>query len=155
MDALALLLDRQAVSDVVIQYATGIDLRRWDVYRDCFTDPVEIDFSSFSGTPAATMPADEWVHRVRSLQDGWDGTQHISSNHVVTLDGDAATCRSYMQAQHVYEGENTTLGGWYTNELVRTPEGWRIRRCQLDVTWRQGDPGLYAKAAARAASRRG
>jgi hypothetical protein len=46
-----------------------------------------------------------------------------------------------------------TLGGFYTNTLVRTTGGrddshdrWRISRCQLDVTWTTGDPTVFELA---------
>src|SRR3972149_3056387 len=82
------LLDRQAVSGVVSRYATGIDMRDWTLYRTCFTDEVEIDFTSWSGGEAQRLPADQWVAGVRSGLAGFESTQHISTNHVITLDGD-------------------------------------------------------------------
>jgi hypothetical protein len=36
-----------------------------------------------------------------------------------------------------------TLGGYYTNSLIRTSEGWRIRRCQLNITWTTGELAPY------------
>jgi hypothetical protein len=159
MAALAIDLshDRQAVVDVVIQYATGIDSRDWVRFRACFTDPCEIDFSSWSGRPASVMPADDWVQRVRSTNGNFETTQHLSTNHVVTFQsGDEATCVSYLQAQHWYSPERLaqlghpgdgprwcTLGGSYRNSLVRTADGWRIRRCQLTVTWVTGDRSVF------------
>ncbi len=149
--------DRQAIIDVVIQYATGVDRRDWALYESCFTDPCEIDFSSWSGRPAATMPAASWVRKVRSTNGNFDTTQHLSTNHVVTFESnDSATCVSYMQAQHWFGVERLeqlgyaadeprwcTLGGHYTNTLVRTSAGWRIARCQLTVTWVTGDPSVF------------
>lgn len=41
--------DRQAVIDVVVQYATGVDRHDWALYASCFTDPCEFDVSSWSG----------------------------------------------------------------------------------------------------------
>lgn len=150
------LLDRQAISDVVIRYATGIDMLDWAAYRSCFTDPVEVDFTSFSGGEPRTIPADAWVAGVRSLQEGFQATQHISSNHVITFQGaDEATCVSYMHAQHYLPnayGDNTlTLGGHYTNRLDRGKDGWRIRKCQLTVTWTVGNMGIFEQARARVA----
>ena len=151
------LADRQAIIDVVIQYATGIDQRDWALYEACFTDPVEIDFSSWSGRPARTMPAAEWVRAVRSTNGNFETTQHLSTNHVVRIaSSDAATCVSAMHAQHWYSAERLrqlgqdateprwcTLGGSYTNTLTRTPSGWRIARCQLTVTWVTGDRSIF------------
>lgn len=153
----ASLEDRQAIVDVVIQYATAVDRRDWALYEACFTDPCEIDFSAWSGRPAATMPAREWARRVRSTNGNFDTTQHLSTNHVVTFESDeAATCVSYMHAQHWFGAERLaslghpsdesrwcTLGGYYTNALVHTDAGWRIARCQLTVTWVTGDPSVF------------
>jgi hypothetical protein len=149
--------DRQAIVDLVIQYATGVDRRDWALYEACFTDPCEIDFSSWSGRPAATMPAGEWVRKVRSTNGNFDATQHLSTNHVVTFESsDAATCVSYVQAQHWFSAERLqrlgqhadeprwcTLGGYYTNSVVRTDTGWRIARCRLTVTWVIGDRSVF------------
>ena len=152
-DALQTLLDRQAISDTVIRYATGIDMRDWEAYRSCFTDEVEIDFTSWGGGEPQTMRGDDWAAGVRAGLSGFQATQHISTNHVITLDGDEATCVSYMQAQHYLpnaEGDNAlTLGGYYTNTLVRTDDGWRIRRCQLTVTWTTGNKHIFVLARER------
>ena len=45
-DQLQFLLDRAAISDVQLRYATGVDTRDWRLFRSCFTDEIETDFSS-------------------------------------------------------------------------------------------------------------
>jgi len=149
------LLDRQAISDTVIRYATGIDMRQWDVYRACFCDEIEIDFTSFGGGAPVTVSADDWVLQVRSTLSGFAATQHMSTNHVISVGGDEATCVSYMQAQHYLpndKGDGTlTLGGFYTNSLVRIDGGWKICRCQLTVTWTTGNRHIFDLAKERVA----
>jgi 3-phenylpropionate/cinnamic acid dioxygenase small subunit len=154
------IIDRQAVTDVVVRYATGIDMRDWSLYRSCFADEVYIDFTSWSGGEPQRMTADRWVVSVRSGLAGFDATQHISTNHVITLHGDDAVCVSYVQAQHVLrdvldaDGDSTfTLGGYYQNDLVRTSDGWKIRRCRLTVMWTTGDRHLFALARERVAEK--
>ncbi len=148
--------DRQAISDIVLQYATGADTRNRSLYRACFTDPVTVDFTSFSDGEVETIPVDVWVDRVWGLLPGFDSTQHVSTNHVHTINGDKATCVSYMVAEHILVGEPgedyVTLGGYYTNDLVRTPLGWKITKCRLTVTWRRGNEALFETAASRAAA---
>lgn len=157
------LLERQAVVDTVIQYATGIDMHDWDLYRACFTDICHYDFSSWNGNPGVDLPAEQWVAGVRSVNGNFDCTQHISTNHVVTFaDGSPgsghATCVSYMHAQHFFTPETMeslgrggdvnfcTLGGYYTNQLQRTDAGWRIANCRLTVTWQTGDRSIFQLA---------
>ena len=144
------LLDRMEISDTVIRYATGIDIRNWEMYRSCFTDEVEVDFSSWMGDSPMTVSAEKWADIVRKTVSGFESTQHISANHVISLNGDQATCVSYLQAQHFLpndKGDNAlTLGGYYTNELVRTGGGWKIRKCKLKVTWATGNQYVFKLA---------
>ena len=154
------IVDRQAIVDVVVQYATGVDRRDWELYASCFTDPCEFDFSGWRGQPPVTLSPREWATRVRATNGNFDTTQHLSTNHVVTFESpDRAICVSNMHAQHWFSADRLrelghpadppdgprwcTLGGFYTNTVVRTAEGWRICRCQLDVTWSTGDRTVF------------
>ncbi len=164
------LMERQGVVDAVVRYATGIDMHEWVTYRSCFTDVCHYDFSSWNGRPGADMAADDWVAGVRSVNGNFDATQHISTNHVIEF-GDGtpasgrATCVSYMHAQHYFKPDTMqgfgrggdvnfcTLGGYYTNQLVKGPDGWRIASCTLNVTWETGDRSIFELARTRPAAR--
>jgi len=157
--ALQLLLDRAAISDTVIAYATGLDRRDWALYRSIFTDALEMEFSSV-GIKAGAYRADAWVRSAQRLFAGFSATQHTSTNHVHDISGDAGTCVSSMQAEHFVApgpdiaagAERWTIGGYYVNELVRTPAGWKLRRVALHVTWTSGNPEVSRVALARGRS---
>ena len=61
---------------------------------------------------------------------GMGPTQHRVTNAAITLDGDRATARTYVDmvgmAPDGASGVNSI--GWYDDELVRTHDGWRIAR---------------------------
>lgn len=149
------LIDRAEIHDALMKYSTGIDCRQWDVYRSLFTDEVDVDFSSWSGDPGGTMKADDWVAGVRSVLSGFDGTQHMLTNIVITVDGDEAVVVPYMQAHHYIniDGEHHlhSIGGHYCHVMIRTENGWKSRSCTLTVTWEKGDRGLFETAIRRAA----
>jgi hypothetical protein len=157
--AVQLLLDRAAISDVVHAYATGLDRREWQAYRAIFTDKIEMDFESVGIRPG-TYSADDWVRDAARLFAGFSATQHTSTNHVHDVRDDEATCTSNMQAEHFVAREpgddlddgrdRWTIGGYYTNELVRTAAGWKLCGVKLVVTWTRGNPEL-----SRIALRRG
>jgi hypothetical protein len=145
-NALKTLLDRAAISDVLIAYASAVDRRNWALFRSLFTDRVFLDFRTFDPKLYREMPADELVE-ISKRVGAFDATQHISTNHVHTIDGDRATCVSYMQAGHFLkrdDGEHVCfLYGYYTYSLVRTAAGWKIDRYALTVTAQQGDPRVF------------
>ncbi len=153
-----LLADRAAISDVLHRYATGLDMRDWTLLRSIFTDEIEMDYASI-GMRAGRMRADDWVESARVLFAGFDATQHLSANHVHDIRGDEATCTSYMRAEHFVlnsEGENYyTMGGYYTNSLIRTAAGWKLRGVTLTVTWNRGNRHVLRLAARRGRERLG
>ena len=66
--------------------------------------------------------------------------------------GDRAHATSDFQASHMLDGERVVLAGWYDTHLKRERGRWRISRNQLNATWTQGPPALYAQAAERFAA---
>jgi SnoaL-like domain len=134
--------DRALISEAVIKYAVAVDRRDWAMFADCFTDPAHADYSE-NGLPAADFVRDDLVAIVRDAVSGYTATQHLSPNHVIEFDDhdpDRATCTSYLYAQHHAganaDGEFLLLRGWYTNQMVRTADGWRIERLIQHISWR-------------------
>jgi 3-phenylpropionate/cinnamic acid dioxygenase small subunit len=131
------LLDRMEIIDTETRYATGVDTRDLDLYRSCFTDEMDLDMSGMGMGEPMKISADAWADQAISLVSGFQSTQHIITNHVITIEGDRATCVAYVQAQHYNPETMYTVGGTYTNTLVRTPEGWKISKLKLTLAWTQ------------------
>ena len=139
--------DRALISERVVRYAMAVDRRDWQMFADCFTDPVHADYSQ-NGLPAAHFARDDLVSIVREALSGFTATQHLSPNHVIEFDQndpDRATCYSSMYAQHYLErpegGDFFLLRGSYTNHMLRTADGWRIERLIQHVSWREDKRG--------------
>ena len=146
VEAMEALLDRVELNELMNRYAASIDLRDWARLRTVFTDQIEADFTSMGTKAVFRGPAEDWVAAIRSTITGFDATQHVFANHSVELDGDRATDLRYMQARHVLGDAHYTIGGYYTSEMARAPQGWRIARYRLTVAWSDGDRRLMGIA---------
>lgn len=118
--------DRADITEVLLRYATGIDRRDWDTFRTAFTADCVLDYGeigSFAGVAAVT----EFMEQSHSMAGH---TMHRLSNIVITLDGDGATARTYVDglilAPDNASGVNAV--GIYDDDLLRTDHGWRIAR---------------------------
>jgi hypothetical protein len=146
------LIDRTAVSDVVTAYASAVDRRDWDLFRSLFAPSVFIDFRSFDPGLYRRLSLDELV-AITSKLAAFDATQHLSTNHVLTIADNRARCVSYMHAGHflTHAGEQhfCFLYGHYTYELQREADGWKIDRYGLQVTAQYGEPRVFEWAGLR------
>jgi len=138
------------ILETVYCYATGIDTRDWSLYRSIFLDEVEMDFSSWDGIPAHRIRADELTANIEVYFAGLDATQHSMTNPRVDIQGDRATCTMYMQAAH-FLGESPaaaefTIGGYYTDQLVKTATGWKLGGVKLTVLWERGNKEIMEDA---------
>ena len=123
--------DRLAVGDVIIKYADSVDQLDYDRYASCFTDDVVV--TGFTPEPIVGLAA--YMPWLRPARDRFGRTQHLIGNIQVTLDGDQAHMRSYVQATHEIPGDPDhllTLWAAYVDDLVRTPAGWKINRHHLE-----------------------
>lgn len=118
--------DHQDISDVLVRYGTGIDSRDWTLFRTVFTDDCELDYGEIGHWHGVDAVVDFMV----AAHDMAGHTLHRISNQAVTVDGDTATARAYVDAL-IMSQDNTSgvnAAGFYDDEFVRTDAGWRIRR---------------------------
>jgi hypothetical protein len=137
------LADRLAIIDVTIAYTWALDTHDWDALDDVFLPDA-------TASLAEELEGREAIkRRIRRALDPLDDSQHMVSNHDVRVDGDTATCRCYLQAQHVRRaangGPNFIIGGRYEDRLVRTTAGWRIAHRALTMMWAEGNPVVVGR----------
>jgi hypothetical protein len=135
------LVDRASISDLLIDFARRIDEQDPRGYAANFTEDgvLELPFGVFEGREAIlNLPGPQPPM----------GTHHLSTNHMIELNGDQARSRSYLQATHIADiavpERNWKAGGWYDCEYRRTAEGWKFTRVTLTVRWAGGDAGSSA-----------
>ena len=118
--------DRQDISDVLVRYATGIDRRDWPLFRTVFTDDCELDYGVI-GTWQGVDAVADFMEKTNALAGH---TLHRLTNQVIEVDGDKALSRTYVDALIMVgdEGAGVNGIGFYDDEIVRTPDGWRIAR---------------------------
>jgi hypothetical protein len=139
------------------EYALGIDTKDFELLRSVFTEDINMDFEDYSGQPAASLRADDWVAGARILFTGLDSTQHVMSNPIVDVDGDTAQCRMYMKAEHFFQNDqgdaDFTLGGYYIDQLEKVDGRWLINSVTLKIFWNRGNRHIMTLAAERGAQR--
>jgi ketosteroid isomerase-like protein len=135
------LVDTQAVVQVTLRYATAIDSRDWDLFASCFAVDAVAHYH---------QPGQDDIHGrdaiLAFMQAGIEpltGTQHFVSNHVVSIDGDSATCVSYVASQHVRRkaegGPLLMIAGIYRDQLQRIDNSWEITRRDAHGSWVAGN----------------
>jgi hypothetical protein len=75
------------------------------------------------------------------------GTQHLLTNHDVTIDGENAAVRANLVALHFWASSQVEIkspedyflaGGVITAQLRHASEGWRISHVENQIVWRTG-----------------
>lgn len=143
------LRDRFEIVAVTYKYALALDTRDWGLLTNCFTPDATADF----GVWGKAIGVEQIIAAARPVMEGMERTQHLIANHLITLNGDAAECTCYLVAEHLLSaaagGSTSTTRGLYRDHFVRTSDGWRIAARILDVTWREGNIGIFDEALSR------
>ncbi|GBG37770.1 nuclear transport factor 2 family protein [Mycobacterium montefiorense] len=118
--------DRQDISELLVRYATGIDRRDWPLFRTVFTDDCELDYGEI-GTWQGVDAVTDFMDKTHAMAGH---TLHRLTNQAITLDGDKASARTYIDAVIMFGDNQSGVNAWgfYDDEIVRTADGWRIAR---------------------------
>lgn len=143
------LVDEAEIRKLTVNYAKATDALGTgdaeqvafgrELYRKTFTADAQVKAGE---SPTLTGP-DAWADFVMEALAQYTTTQHLVGSIDVQLDlpqgaAQAETGRmtTYLHASHELEpgGNIWIVLGTYVDEVVRTPEGWRISRRTLGFT---------------------
>lgn len=146
-DPMRWLRDRAAITDLVLRFALALDTHDWALLRACLADVVEVDYRGFRGEPPGRLSAEAFVERRRTALSALR-MQHISTNHLVEVDGDAGRCHSCFLIHRLHpalpEGANTLdSAGHYLHRLRRTADGWVMTGITQRLLWSRGHPEVH------------
>lgn len=119
--------DLSSIVNVINLYAIAVDSHRYELFDRIFTEDIRCDFGGGAAfTDRATLSS-----VFKDIHAVFSATQHLTSGHAITVDGDSAYCLSYVYARFRREVEGADSlfesSGWYDDLLVRSANGWRIK----------------------------
>jgi hypothetical protein len=128
--------DITEIASIIYRYSTAMDARHWALMDEVFADDVVGELDGFVCRGRA-----ELVKFIRTAIECCTSTHHMNGNIEATVANDRAKVSSKFSAWHT--GRNDMSDriflalGTYTDDLVRTPQGWRItnraERTQIQV----------------------
>lgn len=123
--------DRLEIQQLLVDYATAIDQRRFDDLDLIFTPDSYIDYRAMGGIDGKYPQVKAWLAEVLP---NFPAFCHLNGNFDIRLSGDTASGRT-MCLNPMKLGGSGEQGGqilfcalWYDDEFIRTPDGWRITR---------------------------
>jgi len=136
------LIARAEIEDLLLRWNEVISDRIWDQYEELFAPDNSIDFSSIGsqGTDAAS-------HRdfLRDIASGFTSTEHhlLGSPVFLELERDTARTSTHcLTIARMAGGALFVVGVIYHDWLVRTEDGWRIKRKECQRVFTEPDSDI-------------
>jgi hypothetical protein len=122
--------DRLEIQDLLIRYTRAIDTKDYGLLDTCFMPDAHVDYTASGGSKGPYPEVRAWLEKALSP---FAAMMHFIGNTTLELSGDRASARTYVVnpmgfpnpdgSLHVF-----TVYAHYVDELVRTPDGWRIAK---------------------------
>ena len=134
--------DHIAITEVIQQVGRAFDEKRHDsLLPRLFVDGAKLVYRLSGQLIDFSMPAG--IAAFKHFHERCYWTQHLIAPSVIEIAGDAAHATSPVHATHIQIKDDGSENVWivgacYFDELVRTPEGWRIAERKVPCPYDNG-----------------
>ena len=119
--------DLEAIRRLTYEYAMAVDTMQLDKLIDLFVP--EAVFDPGPGGVPVMSDRDEIEAFFKATFEGSRNLYHLTSNHIIDVDGDTASGTVYYAASGVTaDGARFGANGYYGDTYVRTADGWKFLR---------------------------
>jgi hypothetical protein len=136
------LWDERSINHTMLNFGHSLDARDWAAHAACFTDPVNINFKSFTGREEVRVGAALWAQFAQLLLSTAP-SHHILGNFKIVFNGGRASAKVYMISSLWTETETGRAAnrqyGWYDVWFERQGDAWKISRLQHDFQGVEGN----------------
>ena len=145
-------VDAQMIKDpqqAVTALFVATDERDWSQVDQLFADEVLLDYSSMSGSPAATLTPEQIITAWKGILPGFQSTHHQVGNFMTKVEGKRAEVFCYGTASHYLPeagGDLWLVVGTYNFELSATGGSWEITSMKFNFKYQNGNTSLPGKA---------
>lgn len=120
--------DRMLINDLLIDYATSVDKKDFKLWDKIFVPDAWIDYTCMGGPKGTMNTVRTWLEKTMPT---FPMSQHLIGNSKIHIKGDTASARTICYnpmfiPTHNKQYQLAIFGLWYNDQLVRTPDGWRI-----------------------------
>ena len=130
------------------------DSHQWDKLKKIFADKVLLDYSSFTGKPAAKLSPDQIIANWSGFLPKFKHTHHQLGNILAKRKNDVGELFCYGTASHYLPNKSGnhvwTVVGTYKFHLKRIQKKWKVTQMVFNFKYQQGNlelPKLAQKAA--------
>lgn len=120
--------DRFEIQQLMVDYSTAIDQKRFDDLDGVFTPDAYIDYRVTGGIDGRFPEVKAWL---KEVLPNFPAYYHMLGNFNVRIDGDSASSKTICFNPMVFNAEEKQIlfvGIWYVDEFARTAEGWRMSK---------------------------
>ncbi|VEG43269.1 bile acid 7-alpha dehydratase [Mycolicibacterium flavescens] len=119
--------DRFEIQQLLIDYSTAIDQKRFDDLDRVFTQDAYIDYRVTGGIDGRFPQVKTWL---KDVLPNFPAYYHMLGNVDIRVTGDTGSSRAICFNPMVMgsEGQIYFVGIWYVDEFVRTADGWRMSK---------------------------
>lgn len=129
--------DREALRNLRYRYHEYINEGKFGDIAQLFTEDGELEFGQLGHAKGQAKLSAFFNALAPSSSPPPAGRPHFTfvkqyiHNHVVEIHGDRAAGFSYLEAKPIVNGQAYLVSARYSDEYVRTPDGWRFSRMSL------------------------
>jgi hypothetical protein len=139
--------EKSEIVEIILRFAYALDNQNWALLRDCLASQLDTDYTDLRGETRRIVSAEDFVAQ-RTKDLAGLKTQHMSTNHLVSIHANQAECTSCFLIHRIDptrmpDGNNYDTVGHYTHGLIRTNQSWRIDRIKQTVLWSRGNPDIH------------
>jgi hypothetical protein len=120
--------DRVEIQQLMVDYSSAIDQKRFDDLDRVFTPDAYIDYRVTGGIDGGFPEVKAWLKEVLPTFPAY---YHMLGNVDVRISGDTASSRTICFNPMVFNAEQKQIlfvGIWYVDEFARTADGWRMTK---------------------------
>ncbi len=142
-------LDILEIQQLLATYVYTIDAKDYDGLDQVFTPDAVIDYSATGGAKGDYPTIKAWLTTALAP---FAQTQHLIGLPLIRIEGGQASVRTMLFNPMRKDGALFFIGATYVDDLVRTAEGWRIRRRVEADAWVKDAPDPGGEAGAEKSS---